>query len=135
MRSLLDDAMFDIPRTMTPLTKTGEGTEAEQTGAQTRDAGPSLDVKAQQPEPETATTIYGPILVTTKTCPNCAAAKKALTDAGFEYRVVYAEEDDGAEIATKFNVTAAPTLIVPSEAGPEIYGSISGVNRFLRKMK
>ena len=73
--------------------------------------------------------------MTTKTCPNCAAAKKALTDAGFEYRVVYAEEDDGAEIATKFNVTAAPTLIVPSEAGPEIYGSISGVNRFLRKMK
>ena len=56
-------------------------------------------------------------LVATKTCPNCAAAKKMLDKAGFAYKVVYADEESGAAIARENGIVQAPTLLVPAEDG------------------
>ena len=65
------------------------------------------------------------ILVTTKTCPNCQAAKNYLNQAGIEYDVILADEADGAEIAVQYNISAAPTLIVQSGEEAELYSNVS----------
>lgn len=50
----------------------------------------------------------GTYLFTTKTCPNCRMAKQFLQN--MDYEVVDAEEN--AELATKFGIMQAPTLVV-----------------------
>ncbi len=55
-----------------------------------------------------------PLLFTTKTCPNCVTAKRFLTEAGVDYRIIDAEEQ--RELSEKYQIMQAPTLIIP---GPE----------------
>ena len=50
------------------------------------------------------------LLVTTTTCPNCRIAKKILDEAGVAYEVVNADEQP--EIAEKYHLVKAPTLLV-----------------------
>lgn len=73
------------------------------------------------------------ILVTTKTCPNCQAAKNYLNQAGIEYDVILADEADGAEIAVQYNVSAAPTLIVQSGEEAELYSNVSNIRAYIGK--
>lgn len=73
------------------------------------------------------------ILVTTKTCPNCQAAKNYLNQAGIEYDVVLADEADGAEIAGQYNISAAPTLIVQSGEEAELYSNVSNIRAYIGK--
>ena len=73
------------------------------------------------------------ILVTTKTCPNCQAAKNYLNQAGIEYDVLLADEADGAEIAVQYNVSAAPTLIVQSGEEAELYSNVSNIRAYIGK--
>ena len=73
------------------------------------------------------------ILVTTKTCPNCQAAKNYLNQAGMEYDVILADEADGAEIAVQYNVSAAPTLIVQSGEEAELYSNVSNIRAYIGK--
>ena len=73
------------------------------------------------------------ILVTTKTCPNCQAAKNYLNQAGIEYDVILADEADGAEIAVKYNISAAPTLIVQSGEEAELYSNVSNIRAYIGK--
>lgn len=73
------------------------------------------------------------ILVTTKTCPNCQAAKNYLNQAGIEYDVIFADEADGAEIAVQYNVSAAPTLIVQSGEEAELYSNVSNIRAYIGK--
>ena len=49
-------------------------------------------------------------LFTTKTCPNCATAKKMLKEANEDYVLIDAEEN--SEMAQKYGVMQAPTLVV-----------------------
>ena len=65
------------------------------------------------------------LLLTTKTCPNCKAAKQMLDKAGILYTVIDAESNP--EIAEKFNVHQAPTLI----SGQDVYSGIANVKRFI----
>ena len=73
------------------------------------------------------------ILVTTKTCPNCQAAKNYLNQAGIEYDVIFADEADGAEIAVQYNISAAPTLIVQSGEEAELYSNVSNIRAYIGK--
>lgn len=73
------------------------------------------------------------ILVTTKTCPNCQAAKNYLNQAGIEYDVILADEADGAEIAVQYNISAAPTLIVQSGEEAELYSNVSNIRVYIGK--
>jgi ribonucleoside-triphosphate reductase len=74
------------------------------------------------------------ILLTTKTCPNCNTAKQLLNEAGIEYDVVFAEDPEGAEIAAKYNITSAPTLIVPdkNDEGAKLYGNVSNIRGYIQ---
>jgi ribonucleoside-triphosphate reductase len=70
-----------------------------------------------------------PLLVTTKTCPNCRVAVTMLDKAGISYEKIVAE--DSPETAKKYGITQAPTLV--SICGNEIrkFVGVSGVKEFI----
>ena len=110
-RNLLDEAGVDLPRV----------------GTQT--LGRANEVTTATSKPDTDKLI----LVTTKTCPNCQAAKNYLNQAGIEYDVILADEADGAEIAGQYNISAAPTLIVQSGEEAELYSNVSNIRAYIGK--
>lgn len=110
-RNLLDEAGVDLPRV----------------GTQT--LGRANEVATATSKPDTDKLI----LVTTKTCPNCQAAKNYLNQAGIEYDVILADEADGAEIAGQYNISAAPTLIVQSGEEAELYSNVSNIRAYIGK--
>lgn len=68
----------------------------------------------------------GMYLFTTKTCPNCRAAKEYLS--AFPYTVIDAEENQ--ELARKYGVMQAPTLIVVKENNFVKIANVSNIKRF-----
>lgn len=110
-RNLLDEVGVDLPRV----------------GTQT--LGRANEVTTATSKPDTDKLI----LVTTKTCPNCQAAKNYLNQAGIEYDVILADEADGAEIAGQYNISAAPTLIVQSGEEAELYSNVSNIRAYIGK--
>ena len=110
-RNLLDEAGVDLARV----------------GTQT--LGRASEVTTATSKPDTDKLI----LVTTKTCPNCQAAKNYLNQAGIEYDVILADEADGAEIAGQYNISAAPTLIVQSGEEAELYSNVSNIRAYIGK--
>ena len=110
-KNLLDEAGVDLPRV----------------GTQT--LGRANEVATATSKPDTDKLI----LVTTKTCPNCQAAKNYLNQAGIEYDVILADEADGAEIAVQYNISAAPTLIVQSGEEAELYSNVSNIRAYIGK--
>ena len=75
------------------------------------------------------------VLLTTRTCPNCNTAKNLLNEAGIQYDVVYAEEPDGAALASEYNITAAPTLIVQNGEKADLYGNVSNIRGFIHNIQ
>ena len=73
------------------------------------------------------------LLFTTKTCPNCAVAKRMLAEAGIGYRTVDAEEN--AELVERYGVMQAPTLIVPGENGVAKYANASNIGKYAESVK
>ena len=69
------------------------------------------------------------LLFTTKTCPNCAVAKRALEEARVEYQVVDAEENK--EMARKYQILSAPTLVVLKEGGVEKLTNASNIRKYV----
>ena len=63
-------------------------------------------------------------LFTTKTCPNCRAAKAMLERAGIAYTVVDAE--DNAELTISLGIKQAPTLVVDGK----LYGGAGSIKVF-----
>lgn len=110
-KNLLDEAGVDLPRV----------------GTQT--LGRANEVATATSKPDTDKLI----LVTTKTCPNCQAAKNYLNQAGIDYDVILADEADGAEIAGQYNISAAPTLIVQSGEEAELYSNVSNIRAYIGK--
>ncbi len=68
-------------------------------------------------------------LFTTKTCPNCAMAKEML--AGEQYVLIDAEEN--MELAQKFGVMQAPTLVVVEEKKAEKYVNASNIQKYVER--
>ncbi|MBE6573852.1 MAG: ribonucleoside triphosphate reductase [Ruminococcaceae bacterium] len=71
------------------------------------------------------------MLFTTKTCPNCKAAKTMLDKAGIAYDVVDAEEN--ADMAKKFGIMQAPTLVVADSEKFEKITNLSNVKKFIEE--
>lgn len=74
------------------------------------------------------------ILMTTSTCPNCKQAKKLLDSKGVVYDVLVADIDDKAkEIAKKYDIIQAPTLIVTDGEEGKLYTGLSEIRLYLAK--
>lgn len=69
------------------------------------------------------------LLFTTKTCPNCKMAKLLLDKAGIKYVVIDAEENP--QEAIRFDIHRAPTLLVPSDNGIDVYDNVSLIKGFI----
>ena len=66
-------------------------------------------------------------LFTTKTCPNCKIAKEMLKD--IPYAVIDAEEN--AELAMKYGVMQAPTLVVVADGKVNKFANVSNIKKFV----
>lgn len=69
------------------------------------------------------------LLFKTPTCPNCKAAMKALDEAGIAYKVVDAYEN--LDLVDKYDIQAAPTLIVESNNGFSSYHGVGDIRSFI----
>lgn len=70
------------------------------------------------------------LLLTTRTCPNCKIAEKILSDSGINYRILKAEEPEGAELAARYNIRTAPVLFVPDEEDYKVIGGAADIRVF-----
>lgn len=66
------------------------------------------------------------LLFTTKTCPNCKIAKEYLGD--YPYTLIDAEEN--TDLARKYGIMQAPTLVVLEEGNAQKYINASNIKRF-----
>ncbi len=69
------------------------------------------------------------MLFATKTCPNCKQAEKLLNDAGIAYEKVLADEHQ--DLAVRYGVRQAPTLIVPDGDGTKRFAGLGAVRRYV----
>ncbi len=75
---------------------------------------------------------HKPILITTSTCPNCRIAKHLLDEKGIEYDVYLADkEEEGKNLALKYHINQAPTLIVEENEEADLYTSLSDIRTYL----
>lgn len=70
----------------------------------------------------------GIYLFTTKTCPNCRAAKAMLDKAGINFTAVDAEEN--ADMSVTFGIKQAPTLVVIENGIAQKYVNASNIKKF-----
>ena len=68
-------------------------------------------------------------LFATPTCPNCKIACATLDKAGFSYEKIYAT--DKPELAAKYGVKQAPTLVVVADGEVSKYVGVSDIRKFL----
>ena len=69
------------------------------------------------------------ILFATPTCPNCKIACASLDKAGIAYNKIYAT--DQPDLAEKFAVKQAPTLVVIKDGVVEKYAGVSEIKKFI----
>ena len=73
------------------------------------------------------------LLFTTRTCPNCKAAKELLDRAGICYTPVLAEERP--ELAEEYGVRQAPTVVLSGAGEPRLMAGLSDIHSMLDAMK
>ena len=73
------------------------------------------------------------ILFGTKTCPNCASAKKLLEKAKVKYRLVDAEEN--VDLTKKFGVKQAPTLVEIKKGEVNVIPNLSNIKKYAETVK
>ena len=69
------------------------------------------------------------ILFATKTCPNCRMACSFLDKAGIAYDKIYAEDEP--EMANKYGVKQAPTLVVIKDGEANKIVNVSNIRKFI----
>ena len=70
-----------------------------------------------------------PVLVTTRTCPNCKIAASMLDKAGIVYNKVLADEE--RDIVAKFGIKQAPTLIAVMDGKPEAMTGVAAIKAYI----
>ena len=75
-----------------------------------------------------ADSVENVMLFATRTCPNCKMAEKFLRDANISYTKVYADENP--ELAKKYAIMQAPTLVVVSGDSAEKIVNVSNIRKF-----
>ena len=73
------------------------------------------------------------ILFGTKTCPNCASAKKLLEKAKIKYTFVDAEEE--VDLTKKFGVKQAPTLVEVKKGEATVIANLSNIKKYVEEHK
>ena len=73
------------------------------------------------------------LLFTRKTCPNCKTSKILLDKAGIKYVAIDAEEQK--DVTLKYGITNAPTLLVPTGSGYEVYDNVSKIKKYVEDQK
>ena len=68
----------------------------------------------------------------TKTCPNCKVAKDLLTKAKVKYEYIDAEETP--ELAKKYGVTGAPTLVVVKKGQASPFHSVPNIKKYITEV-
>ena len=99
-----------------------------------RHDGPIPEVKAEPVQEAPVVEESGEnraILFATPTCPNCRIACSYLDKAGFAYEKLMAEEN--ADLAIKYGVKQAPTLVIVTGAGFEKFAGAGAIKQFLSK--
>ena len=99
-----------------------------------RHDGPIPEVKAEPVQETPVVEESGEnraILFATPTCPNSRNACSYLDKAGFAYEKLMAEEN--ADLAIKYGVKQAPTLVIVSGAGFEKFAGAGAIKQFLSK--
>ena len=79
------------------------------------------------PQVETA------LLFTSPTCPNCKMAKMILDREGFEYQTIDAYSQK--EVAQKYGVTKAPTMIVNYKGEQLVIDNVSDLKKYIEGIK
>ena len=82
-------------------------------------------------EAETSVAAKEIILFASATCPNCKMAAMFLDKAGVQYKKLLAEEN--ADLANKFGVTQAPTLVVIDGDNAEKIVNLSNIRAFTER--
>ena len=73
------------------------------------------------------------ILFGSKTCPNCASAKKLLEKGKVSYRFVDAEEE--VELTKRLGVKQAPTLVEIKKGKVNVIANLSNIKKYVESMK
>ncbi len=95
-------------------------------------AAPAEAQKADACACESASADQTYVLFATKKCPNCKMAEKFLTDAGWRFEKVYAE--DAPEMATSLGIKQAPTLVVMNgDVATEKIVNVSNIRKFIEQ--
>jgi glutaredoxin len=68
-------------------------------------------------------------LFTTKTCPNCVAAKRILGDESY----VQIDAEENAELVEKYGVMQAPTLVVVENNRAKKYVNASNIKKYVER--
>jgi len=123
---------FESRKTYTPAELFGKETLNAESYSTANDANigmasESIDDEKKESKPQRRHLV----LLTTKTCPNCKTAKNVLTDAGYTYDVLYAEDDNGRKVAEDFKITTAPTLLVEENGKTSLFESIGNIRSFV----
>lgn len=71
----------------------------------------------------------GYYLFTTKTCPNCKAAKQVLSDVPY----VPVDAEENAELAVEYGIMQAPTLLIMKGGQPKKIVNVSNIKAYLNK--
>lgn len=117
---------FNNRKTYNPLELRGQETP-DNCIEGTAGKGPVASTPVYQAKEQTR-----PILITTSTCPNCRIAKNILNNAGIEYDVLVADTDEeGKALASKYNITQAPSLIVAENDSASIYENLSDIRSYI----
>ena len=72
-------------------------------------------------------------LFTTSTCPNCKVAKTMLADEKVEVEVIDAEEHP--DMARRFGIKQAPTLVVGNGESVDMYVNTSDIRRYIQEQR
>lgn len=67
------------------------------------------------------------LLFTTKTCPNCKVAKQFLMG---DDTIVMVDAEENSDLAEKYNIRTAPTLIVIADEDYNKYSGLAGIKAF-----
>ena len=73
----------------------------------------------------------GLYLVTTTTCPNCAAAKERLGEAGVEYTQINA--DNEPQVVRKLRIMQAPTLVEVKNGEMQKLTGVSNIVKYIEE--
>lgn len=121
-----------------PVQNWNDGKSAEFKDRKTYDISHSVlrekETKEDKQDCGTTTSTSGDILLfTTKTCPNCKAAKMMLQKAGIIYDTIDAEDEK--EVTVSYGVKKAPTMLVPNGNGYDVYDNASEIKRYIESVK